>query len=196
MSFCEQHVRLFRGALGAEFLLMDDSARPHRANNVDEGLQSEDIIRMDWPAYSPDMNPIEHVWDMLGRRIEARQSPPTCLPNFGGHCLMSGFERFSSNSVASEKALSKKKGKKERNLLSGTIPGAKLTRNDPPGPLPLEVPGPQKAKSAATSGRSDMVVARCWQSGSQKVMYRRGGSGRPRNTNDLEIRRVANQQRR
>ncbi|GFW23126.1 DDE_3 domain-containing protein [Trichonephila clavipes] len=35
---------------------------------------------MNWPAYSPDLNPIEHVWDMLGRRIAARQPPPTCLP--------------------------------------------------------------------------------------------------------------------
>ncbi|GFY05791.1 transposable element Tcb1 transposase [Trichonephila clavipes] len=43
----EQHVRLFRGAMGAEFLFMDDNARPHRANIVDECLQSEDITRMD-----------------------------------------------------------------------------------------------------------------------------------------------------
>ncbi|GFU08091.1 transposable element Tc3 transposase [Trichonephila clavipes] len=35
---------------------------------------------MDSPAHSPDLNPIEHVWDMLGRRIGARQPPPTCLP--------------------------------------------------------------------------------------------------------------------
>ncbi|GFU15733.1 transposable element Tcb1 transposase [Trichonephila clavipes] len=53
----DQHVRLFRGAMGAEFLFMDDNARPHRANIVDECLQSEDITRMDWPAYSPDLNP-------------------------------------------------------------------------------------------------------------------------------------------
>ncbi|GBN99503.1 hypothetical protein AVEN_186231-1 [Araneus ventricosus] len=53
----EQHVRLFRGAMGAEFLFMDDNARSHRANIVDECLQSEDITRMDWPAYSPDLNP-------------------------------------------------------------------------------------------------------------------------------------------
>ncbi|GFV68321.1 transposable element Tcb1 transposase [Trichonephila clavipes] len=75
----EQHVRLFRGGMGAEFLFRDDNARPHRANIVDECLQSEDITRMDWPAYLPDLNPIEHVWDMLGRRIATRQPPPTCL---------------------------------------------------------------------------------------------------------------------
>ncbi|GFU90253.1 transposable element Tcb2 transposase [Trichonephila clavipes] len=43
----EHHVRLFRGAIGAEFLFMNDNARPHRANFVDECLQSEDITRMD-----------------------------------------------------------------------------------------------------------------------------------------------------
>ncbi|GFV68049.1 transposable element Tc3 transposase [Trichonephila clavipes] len=48
----EQHVRSFRGAMGAEILFMDDNARPHRANIVDECRQSEDITRMDWPAYS------------------------------------------------------------------------------------------------------------------------------------------------
>ncbi|GFS73594.1 transposable element Tc3 transposase [Trichonephila clavipes] len=57
----EQHVRLFRGAMGAEFHFMDDNARPHRPNIVDECLQFEDITHMDWPAYSPDLNPIELV---------------------------------------------------------------------------------------------------------------------------------------
>ncbi|GFY10532.1 transposable element Tc3 transposase [Trichonephila clavipes] len=76
----EQHVRLFRGAMGAEFQFTDDNARLHQANIVDECLQSDNITRMDWPAYSPHLNPIEHVRDMLDRRIAARQPTPTCLP--------------------------------------------------------------------------------------------------------------------
>ncbi|GFW86951.1 transposable element Tcb2 transposase [Trichonephila clavipes] len=34
----EQQAQLFRGAMGAEFLFMDDNARPNRANIVDECL--------------------------------------------------------------------------------------------------------------------------------------------------------------
>ena len=28
-----------------------------------------------WPDMSPDFNPIEHIWNMLGRRILAREPP-------------------------------------------------------------------------------------------------------------------------
>ncbi|GFY16780.1 transposable element Tcb2 transposase [Trichonephila clavipes] len=41
--------------------------------------ESEDIERMDWPARSPDLNPIEHVWDFLGRRLAARTLPPVTI---------------------------------------------------------------------------------------------------------------------
>ncbi|GFV46922.1 transposable element Tcb2 transposase [Trichonephila clavipes] len=74
--YCEEvllsHVRLFRGTIGPDLIFMDDNARPHWTLAVEELLESEDITRMDWPAYSPDLNPIEHVWDALGRRIAAR----------------------------------------------------------------------------------------------------------------------------
>ncbi|GFY28895.1 DDE_3 domain-containing protein [Trichonephila clavipes] len=62
---------------------MDDNARPHRTQIVDECLESDYITRMDWPDYSPDLNTIENVWYMLGRRIAVRQPPPTCLPEHG-----------------------------------------------------------------------------------------------------------------
>ncbi|GFU82076.1 transposable element Tc1 transposase [Trichonephila clavipes] len=34
---------------------------------------------MDWPARFPDLNPIEHVWDFLGRRLAARTLPPVTI---------------------------------------------------------------------------------------------------------------------
>ncbi|GFX99271.1 DDE_3 domain-containing protein [Trichonephila clavipes] len=51
----------------AQNLFVDDDASPQRANIVSECLQSDDITRMDWPPFSPDLNSVEHVWDMLGR---------------------------------------------------------------------------------------------------------------------------------
>ncbi|GFV99867.1 transposable element Tcb1 transposase [Trichonephila clavipes] len=53
------YVRLFRGAMGLQFLFMDDNAPCHRTVAAEQLLESEDIERMDWPARSPDLNPIE-----------------------------------------------------------------------------------------------------------------------------------------
>ncbi|GFW09841.1 transposable element Tcb2 transposase [Trichonephila clavipes] len=65
--------------LEAQFLFMDDNAPCHRTVAAEQLLESEDIERMDWPARSPDLNPIEHVWDFLGRRLAARTLPPVTI---------------------------------------------------------------------------------------------------------------------
>ncbi|KAL0179043.1 hypothetical protein M9458_024485, partial [Cirrhinus mrigala] len=43
-------------------------------------LEAENILALAWPAYSPDMSPMEHVWDALDRRI--RRGVPVPANNF------------------------------------------------------------------------------------------------------------------
>ncbi|GFV72096.1 transposable element Tc1 transposase [Trichonephila clavipes] len=52
---------------GAVF--QQDNARPHVAKTVKSYLDSQQVQLLPWPAYSPDMSPIEHEWDIVGRRI-------------------------------------------------------------------------------------------------------------------------------
>ncbi|GFX20742.1 transposable element Tcb2 transposase [Trichonephila clavipes] len=71
-----------RGVLrryGLQFLFMDDNAPCHRTVAAEQLLESGDIERMDWLARSPDLNPIEHVWDFLGRHLAARTLPPVTI---------------------------------------------------------------------------------------------------------------------
>ncbi|GFU68123.1 transposable element Tc3 transposase [Trichonephila clavipes] len=71
------HVRLFRGAVGDKFVFMYDNATCYRTLAVQDCLASEGIQRLVWPARSPDLNPIENVWDALGRQVAGRNYPPT-----------------------------------------------------------------------------------------------------------------------
>ena len=53
-------------------IFQDNNARPHRARIVDDYLRANKVNRMNWPAMSPDLTCIEHVWDLLGRAESAQ----------------------------------------------------------------------------------------------------------------------------
>lgn len=53
-------------------MLQHGDARPHVARICAQFLKAENIPALPWPACSPDMSPIEHVWDSLDRRIRQR----------------------------------------------------------------------------------------------------------------------------
>ncbi|GFV07350.1 transposable element Tc3 transposase [Trichonephila clavipes] len=58
---------------------MNDNASCHRAVLIDDFLETENIQSMVWLANSPDLNPFEHVGDMLGRQIVALSHPPRSI---------------------------------------------------------------------------------------------------------------------
>jgi hypothetical protein len=51
-------------------ILMDANVRSHRACIVQNYLQQEAIELLPWPAMSPGMNPVEHLWNYLGTKRE------------------------------------------------------------------------------------------------------------------------------
>ena len=70
-------------SVGPGFIFQDDNAPPHRYA-VTSAFHEEhlDYTHLQWPSRSPDLNPIEQLWDQLGRAIARRnvQSRADLIP--------------------------------------------------------------------------------------------------------------------
>ena len=62
------------------FLFQHENALMHKARSIRKWFVEIGVEELDWPAQSPDLNPIKHLWDDLEYRLRARSKCPTSVP--------------------------------------------------------------------------------------------------------------------
>lgn len=75
----QTHVIPFINAQQRHITFQQDNARPHVARVVQDFLAQQNVDVLQWPAISPDLSPIEHVWDEMKRRLRRLPNQPLTL---------------------------------------------------------------------------------------------------------------------
>lgn len=78
-------------AIGPGATPQNDYTRPQRVRVVNDFLQHQ-VNRMDWPASSPDMNPIKHLWHVVGQPTHS-SLPQSAIPVSSARVARSSSKR-------------------------------------------------------------------------------------------------------
>jgi hypothetical protein len=60
---------------GNNFVFQQDNCPIHTAHLIRDFLQTNEVTTLDWPARSPDLNPIENIWGIMAKEINTKILP-------------------------------------------------------------------------------------------------------------------------
>ena len=63
-----------RCLVGEDFIFQQDNATIHTLRSTRQWLRDNEVTVLDWPAKSPDANPIENLWHVL--KVRANEKHP------------------------------------------------------------------------------------------------------------------------
>ena len=85
---------------------LDDSAPSHRTQKVKNWHAENEVIRLDWPGNSADLNPIENLWSILKYDMKRKmiKNQRELIESF-----IKAWNRYSDGDLTKNLALSMKK---------------------------------------------------------------------------------------